>query len=381
MQLIGGVEDSWGGPSKVVVELAAGLAKRGHDVEIITTDVAPNNTRIDVPIGRTIQHEAGYSIRYHRCERLETPYVSSGMLRDVWKRARDFDLVHVHGVFNIPTSAGQAILRARKVPYVVRTCGNLDTWSMREKGRSKAIFYRMIERANLKAARRLHVSTRFEYDEVAAHDLKVPITICPQGVADGEPTNGAPSPNGERPYVLFLSRVNHKKGLIELVEAFSALATDYPTLDLVICGPEDRDYTKTLKARITSLGLTPRVLFQGMVRGALKTAWFENAAAFALPSHDENFGIVVVEAAQGGAPILVSHKVGLADAVAEHAAGIVCRRDAGEVETGLRQLLDAGRAHYAEGTASLAADFTWPRCIERIEAMYVDILAEVGGRR
>lgn len=377
LQLIAGVADDWGGPSKVVHELSAALAARGHEVEIVATDNTPTGGRLDVARGVTLRQPGGYAVRYHRADLLRPPYVSVSHALDVLLRARRFHVAHVHGLFNAPVTAAQLALRLRRLPYVVRACGMLDPYSLAQRGRVKSLYLDLLERPNLNAAARIHVSTRFEAEAVAALGLRTPVAVIPQGVATPPPAPPArPHP---RPYLLFLSRVAKKKGLALLVDAFAALAERHD-VDLVIAGPDEYGHRAEVEARVAARGLGGRVVFPGMVRGVEKAAWFGHAEAFVLPSDDENFGVVVVEAVALGAPAVVSDRVGLSDAVSETGAGAVVPRDVGALVAALDRVLARGRGAYAEACAAMAGRFTWAHAAAEIEALYAEVVAE-GSRR
>jgi len=378
LQLIAGVADDWGGPSKVVHELSAALAARGHEVEIVATDNTPTGGRLDVRRGVALPQPGGYSVRYQRADLLRPPYVSVAHAVDVLRRARRFDVAHVHGLFNAPVTAAQAMLRLRRVPYVVRACGMLDPYSLAQRGRVKSLYLDLLERPNLNGAARIHVSTRFEAEAVAALGLRTPVAVIPQGVA-APPEAPAERPHA-RPYLLFLSRIAKKKGLTLLVEAFAALA-GRRDIDLIIAGPDEYGHRAEVEALVAERGLMGRVIFPGMVRGADKAAWFAHAEAFVLPSDDENFGIVVVEAVQLGAPAVISDRVGLCDAVAETGAGAVVPRERDALVKALDGVLERGRADYGGACAEMAARFTWAHAAARIEAMYEEVQREGRGGR
>ncbi|MBW2531750.1 MAG: glycosyltransferase [Deltaproteobacteria bacterium] len=379
LQVVGGLAEGWGSPSKVVRELSGALAQRGHDVEIRTTDVAPAGARLDVPLDRPVRDEQGFAIRFYRCDRPHPPYPSLRLLRAIWRDAEAWDVVHVHGLFSIPTSMTLVALRTKATtPYVVRTCGMLDPYSLSQRRRLKTAYFRTLERSNLNGAARIHVSTPLEQQAVQALELTPPICVIPQGV---EPPAKAVGATPIRPYVLFLSRIARKKGLELLVRAFDRLAAERPALDLVIAGPDERGHRATIEGLAQRLGLTHRVRFPGFVRGQQKADLLGHAAAFALSSYDENFGIVVVEAVQAGTPVVVSNKLGLAATVAEHGAGEVVGLDVESIADGLRTVLSRGKQHYRAGLTAMGQSFEWGLAAERVAQMYRRVVAEHSARR
>ena len=378
LQIIAGVAREWGGPSKGIHEMSRAHVARGHTVEVVATDAAPGGARVDVPCGVSRITDGGYHIRYHRCDLLRPPYLSLGHTADIWRRARDFDIAHVHGLFNTPVTAAQAVLRARRVPYITEPHGMLDPYSLEQRGRAKAAYLRWLERPNLEAAARIHVSTPFEADGVRALGLRTPIAIIAQGV--DSPTRVPEVSPHPRPYLLFLSRVAKKKGLPLLIDAFATLAASHTDIDLMVVGPDELGHQAEVAARVASRGLAGRVFFPGMARGEEKAAWFAHAEALVLPSDDESFGVVVVEAVQLGTPAVVSDQVGLWDVVAETGAGEVVTRDATALAAALARVLARGRAAYAPACAEMAARYHWDEAAARIESLYHDVLAETSQR-
>lgn len=361
LHLNAGLALDWGGPSKVVREMAHHLALRGHAVTVMGGDVAPG--RVRAALGTANQPAASsYELRLHRTDWLGPPYPSAALLADVWRRARAFDVAHVHGLFNAPMTTAMLALRARRVPYVVRPCGMLDRWSLQERAKVKALYYRAVERANLEAAAAIQVSTAFEEEAVRSLGLKTRIERIPQGVGRETSVGARPWP---RPYVLFLGRVARKKGLALLIEATRGM-----DIDVVIVGPDELGHGAELD-RLASERGDGRVHRVGPERDpAKKAAWYAHAAALALLSADENFGIVVVEAAQRGAPLVVSDQVGLAPDVAETGAGRVVTRDVAAVRGALADVVARGREPFAEGAARLAERFAWEPLAARLEALY-----------
>lgn len=128
---------------------------------------------------------------------------------------------------------------------------------------------------------------------------------------------------GERPYLLFMSRIHPKKGCDLLVEAFARVAADYPEIDLVIAGPDQVGQKRELVAYARNAGIAERIHWPGMLTGPAKSGALRNAQAMILPSHQENFGIVVAEALAFSCPVLISNRVNIWREIAEAKAGFV----------------------------------------------------------
>ena len=140
------------------------------------------------------------------------------------------------------------------------------------------------------------------------------------------------------PYVLFLGRINWKKGLDRLLAAFARV----DDARLVIAGNDEEQYRPALEERARQLGLADRVTFTGPVHGAGKAALLTGAQLLVLPSYSENFGNVVLEAMAAGRPVVVTPEVGLAPVVTSTGAGLVA--DGGPERSEPRDRDAAGRS-------------------------------------
>jgi len=131
-----------------------------------------------------------------------------------------------------------------------------------------------------------------------------------------------------RRLLLFMGRLHPKKGCDLLVDAFAAAAREHPELHLVMAGPDPVGWQADLARRAAFLGVADRVCFPGMLTGDLKWAAFHAADALVLPSHQENFGVVVAEALACGLPVLLSQRVNIWREVLQSGAGLAAEDDA-----------------------------------------------------
>jgi glycosyltransferase involved in cell wall biosynthesis len=152
-----------------------------------------------------------------------------------------------------------------------------------------------------------------------------------------------PQLRGQR-ILLFLSRIHPKKGVDLLLEAFAAVASADPRLQLVIAGPDQVGWQAQLQQRATALGIADRITWPGMLSGDLKWGAFRTAELFCLPSHQENFGIVVAEALACGLPVAIAEPVNISSEVAGAYAGLVHADTATGTTGALRQWLTLSAA-------------------------------------
>jgi glycosyltransferase involved in cell wall biosynthesis len=150
-------------------------------------------------------------------------------------------------------------------------------------------------------------------------------TSAPPADADPQRTvflQRFPHLRGKR-LLLFLSRIHPKKGVDLLIEAFAAVASSDPRLQLVIAGPDQLGWQAALQQQAAELGIAERITWPGMLSGELKWGAFRCAELFCLPSHQENFGIVVAEALACGLPVAIAEPVNISAEVAAAGAGLV----------------------------------------------------------
>ena len=160
--------------------------------------------------------------------------------------------------------------------------------------------------------------------------------MAPPSVLPDVFLQGRPQLAGKR-LLLFLSRIHPKKGCDLLLAAFAASLAQDPLWHLVMAGPDQVGWRPQLEAQARHLGVADRVTWTGMLQGDEKWSAYAAADAFILPSHQENFGIVVAEALALGVPVLATHPVNTSALVAQSGAGLIESDD----EAGITRLLNS----------------------------------------
>ena len=244
------------------------------------------------------------------------------------------DVVHVHGLW-LPCLHRAAAWAARHdVPLVVSPHGMLTPWTLGQKRLKKAIAMALYQHRDLRVAALIHATADAEVEDVRRLGLRQPIVVAPIGVQLQPPrdrSSGGDQGSCRHRVALFVSRVHPKKGLPNLVEAWSRLKRESgdravngaggDSWHLVIAGPDEGGHTAELIAQAAASGLaverstsqplggaspTADIVFTGPVYDAQKTALYEAADLFVLPTHSENFGVVVLEAMACGLPVLTT---------------------------------------------------------------------------
>lgn len=394
LHVIGTMTAEHGGPDVAVFELARELAAAGERVSIWTTNLATRGDfrprlgpqMLDVPTDRATERE-GVEIRYFPATWPSRWRASRPMARALAPGVAAFDLIHIHTLYSFPTLvASRACLRAG-VPYLLRPHGMLDPYLRRRRRWRKLAYEWLFERRTLDAAAAIHFTTAEEKRLAAPLGLRAPGVVVPLGVRP-EDFACLPSPGvfraaypeiGRRRIVLFLGRLNFKKGLDLLARAFGTLLRRRDDVHLVLAGPDQENYGRRIRRWLDEQGVLGRTTFTGMLRGEAKLAALAAADVWALPSYTENFGLAVVEALAAGAPVVISDQVNIWPEIAAARAGVVVRCDAGELAAALDRVLDhpeETRAMAERGRALVRARFAWPAVAAEMLAVYRAILGD-----
>ena len=358
--------------------MTAALAERGMDVSVATTD-ADGSGRLDVPLDEPVV-EGNVTYRYF-ARTLPGKYkFSLPLWRWLDEHVGEFDVVHVHGVWEWSSVAGCRSARRHGVPYVLRTLGMLDAWSLSVRRWKKAPYYRAIERSHLRNASAIHATAPAEAESIAALGFGRWANIIPLGVSAPARLPGGRGASGGPVRLVFLSRLHPKKGLPLLFQAMRGAIELGADLTLDIIGDGDAAYVAEMRAR--SADLARRVRFRGHQSGDEKWEALAACDAFVLPSSQENFGIAVAEAMAAGLPVIISDQVAIAPDVERAGAGLVVPLAQAPLRDAMLRI--AGDAALRNGMGARArafaqASYSWAECARRVEDLYREIMAAPDG--
>lgn len=346
----------YGGPIVAVHGLCRALAERGHDVDVFTTNVDGDGV-LDVPLGTAVNLD-GVRVHYFSSP-LPRIYWSPQMGRALRARMRDCDLVHSHAIWLWPGHAASRAAHAANVPFVISPRGMLVPELIDAKSRVvKKLWMAAIERRNFARATAVHFTSAIEQQDAERTAMLLPSPfVVPNGI-DLEPR---PDVERDRNTLVFLGRINWKKGLDRTIDLM-------PRLDarLIIAGNDEENLTPRLRAQAERLGVADRVEFLGPRYGAAKWELLARATLFVLLSMSENFGNAVLEALMMETPAVLAPSVGLADDVVRANAGIV------DLEVLPALLGDRARREQMgrNGRALVESAFTWPSVAAQMEDAY-----------
>ncbi|MEZ2144650.1 glycosyltransferase [Bradyrhizobium sp. DN5] len=354
LQVIATADPRYGGPIEGIVRSSGALARFGHTRELATLDhpSAPWLKSSSIPV-----HALGSTRPETRRRWRWLPWVHYGYTAKLvpWLKANasNYDVVVVSGLWNYSTLAARQALVSLKVPYFVFTHGMLDPWFRKTyplKTFLKQISWWFNEGPLL--ANASGVLFTCEEERLLAKDAFWPYQIKEFVVGYGTSytANDAAAQVAEfrssirnlggKRFLLFLSRIHPKKGCDLLIEAFAKVAHSAPDLDLVMAGPDQIGWIAQLKKQATRYGIEDRIHWPGMLEGSKKWGAFHGCEAFVLPSHQENFGIVVAEALACGKPVLITDKVNIWREIERESAGIVEKDDGAGIVSLLERFMN-----------------------------------------
>jgi glycosyltransferase involved in cell wall biosynthesis len=318
--------------------MALAMSQRGNDVTLLST-VAPFTSAGPSGALADLVDTQVRLLGFPRSARL--PYDTSlPLLAWLKANASQYDLVEVHGVFDFPALASASLAKRLGVPFLVHPHGSLDPFDLRKHRMLKTALGRSWLRHLLAASESIVVTTpkegeRLETFGAVVHAEPLPLPyLCAVTHGDGDAFRqrvGA----GSRRVVLFLGRVDYKKGLSHLIDAAARLSKE--EIHFVIGGDTSSEYAQSLMRTVELRGLTS-VSFLGHLEPAAKADALAGSDVLALVSDNENYGLVLVEAAHFGVPMLVSSEVYLSDELELLGAARIVGRDGDSVATALREI-------------------------------------------
>ncbi len=330
LQVIRTLNPAWGGPVEVVRNLATGASARHIDSEVVSVDDPSADWFKSWSVPVTATGGAHFSFGFSR-------------KLDYWLDANvsRFDTVIVHSIWMYFSLATHRAAMRHCVPYYVYAHGALDPWfryRYPRKHLKKTIYWRLAEHKVLRDAAAVLFTTEEEKRlaegsfkpyvcraQVVGCGTEVPAeasVMQDHELALAEMTALYPQLQG-RSYLIYLGRIHEKKGVDLLLQGFAAARHFHPGLALVIAGPGDKRLLDQLHALSERLNLQDCIIWTGPLYGRTKWLALRSANAFALISHQENFGISVAEALGCRTPVLISNKVNIWPEIERSGAGLV----------------------------------------------------------
>jgi glycosyltransferase involved in cell wall biosynthesis len=310
---------------------------------------------------------------------------SPALYRAALDSAPHSDFISLHSMYSFPVLAGYAVSRRFKKPFGLWPHGVFAP-VQREVGKAKkSVYDAAIGKRILDDASVLFYSAEGERDEARPLGLKAPSVVIPHGMDPGRfadlPARGAfrqKYMGGYRgPLVLYLGRLNVKKGLDLLVESMAIVVREIPDVRLAIAGSgHPASFTAQVQEWITQAGTRQSTVVTGPLDEDDKLAAFSDCDVFVLPSAAENFGFAMFEAMASGRALVCSDTLNYAAEISGLGAGIAAKRTARDFAGAVAQLLSSPerRATMGQNGQRLARSYSWESCGRRLEIAIQSIL-------
>jgi glycosyltransferase involved in cell wall biosynthesis len=303
---------SIGGPARLIYDHTQIAVAEGHQVDILSP-LSPDDKLYPAPEGS----------RVIPC--LRTPIISRffrevslDLYRFLKAHITEYDIIHCHGLWHFGSIA--PFMVNKTVPKVITVHGVLDSWALAQSRWKKQLMDFLVQKKFMAKADLIHILNEDERQDVARYlGYKHPrVVLIPNGIQVSDFATLPPQGQFRQTFdiasdqriVLFMSRLNIKKGLDLLLPAFQQYCRSNSDAVLVLAGSDD-GYGQQAEQFISQNGLEKQIRLVGMLTGETKLAALADADVFVLPSYSEGLSMAVLEAMAAGVPTVISDRVGL----------------------------------------------------------------------
>jgi len=372
---------SYGGVSKIIINQLQVLGNFDISIDVLTTN-ANCLEKLEVPLNKWIDYKT-YRLQYFNCWYRNDFIVSPSLIKWLFQNVLDYDLVHAHTVFSPLISLSNIICQFHNVPYIMTPHGMLEPWALSYKSQKKQLYFNLFEKHILRKSRVIQASATDEANNLKSLGFEHSVVI-PNGIQRREFESLPHSDIFYEKYphtrnkslILFLGRIDPKKGLDLLAPAFARVHNRFPDTHLVVAGPDSIGFLPTVQKYFAKAECLDAVTFTGMLTGTLKLAALAAANFYVSPSYSEGFSISVLEGMASGLPCVITTGCNFPEAGKSQAAHVVdINTDA--IATALIQCLSQPQAAIAMGLRArefIFQNYTWERSAERLMQVYTAIV-------
>lgn len=361
----------YGGPTMSVSMLAEQLARATVHTEVYTT-TANGKHELDVKQGKAVLVD-GVNVTYFKRVTKDHTHFSPRLLLQLWRKCRQFDVVHIHGWWNTVSVLACWIAQRRRAMVIVSPRGMLSSYSFGNKNSlAKRLIHLLLGRSLLEKSF-IHATSHNEYEAVLSLLKPSAIFNIPNFIRLDRVSHSRAPLSDDVLRLIFFSRIEEKKGLDILLNALQRVSMPFR---LTVAGSGARAYADGLKKMAADYGIGDKINWIGF-QTEKKFEVLANHDLMVLPSYDENFGNVVIESLSAGTAVLISKQVGLADYVIEKHLGWVCECDAQSVADAINSIyLIKGKLNDIcnKAPSIIQNDFDANNIVDRYISMYHDVL-------
>ncbi|MEH1789738.1 MAG: glycosyltransferase [Nostoc sp.] len=382
LMVIPALGNVYGGPTKIVLELAESVAKLGVNVDIVATNANGSKT-LNVPLNKWTMVK-NYRVKYFSYLNFLDYKFTLSMTKWLFHNVSDYDMVHTNAIFSYPVLAAHLACQFRIVPYIATPHGMMEPWALAYKAWKKKFYFTLFENPSLQKANAIQLTASTEARHINTLDLKTPLIFIPNGIniTDFESLPSAELfyeqfPNTRnKTLIIFLGRIDPKKGLDLLATAFAEAHEKFPEAHLIVAGPDNTGFLPTAESYFSEAGCKDAVTFTGMLTGAIKYAALAAANIYVAPSYSEGFSMSVLEGMAAGLPCVITTGCNFPEAAEAEAASVVDINTDKIANALIRLLQDPIQAKNMGDRARqfILENYTWDRVASKLILVYQDII-------
>jgi glycosyltransferase involved in cell wall biosynthesis len=366
----------YGGPTESTYQLCRHLGGAGCLVRVLTTDANGLDQVLRVNTQAEVEFAPKFTVRY--CHRVLRHSVSPKLVQLLREYVCWADVVHLTTVYAFPIIPTLVACRLTSKPVMWSPRGVLQRWSGSRRPTAKLFWERICKNLAPKNMT-LHVTSNAEARESAGRLGEKRIVVIPNGVVVPDKLGSRIPGEKNQLRLLYLGRLDPKKGIENLLAACRLLLDDHVSFKLTIAGTGEPSYEDSLRARIVELRQTSTVSLIGDVRGGIKEEVFQQSDALVMPSFTENFGMAVAEALARGVPVIASRSTPWSD-VERVGCGLWVNNDsvslAGAIRLANTMPLESMGLR---GRDWMTKEFSWNPIALRMIQAYVELLSDARG--
>ena len=370
---------NWGGPITATYDLARKLAEDGQEVMVYTSDALDYNTNMNIE--RRVVMPEGFEIRYFKNRSKHFRYFfTPGMILSILKNANKFDIIHINSYRQFQDMISYFILSLLKKSYIITAHGSVlvdGKGQLYKKIYDLFIGGKLLHNAKKIIAFRTEQANDYEKLGVKKNQIQIiPNTIDIQKLPKKGSLRNSLNISSIEKIIMYLGRIDEKKGVGVLIEAFAKIKTD--NINLVIAGP-DFDFKENAQKMINDLGIDKRVYFTGLLDKKKKFEAFADADIVVCPSfYEAGISMVILEAASVAKPLIISNSIGFSKEAKEFNAALTCiPNNVQDLQNKIEDLLDDQKSAEEMGLRAqevIKKKFSWESSLKEHLDIYKQAL-------
>ncbi len=360
----------YGGPVFAAYHLCQKLAENGVDIDVITTNLN-GKEKLDV-VPNVFTSHSGFKVKYYN--KCLLPFFSFKMIFGLAKDIRDADVVHVQTIYSLSTLFALLHSYLQKKVVLLSPRGSLTGWSFIHRGFIKKLWIKFFIKPFHKRIF-WHATSEKEILEIKHFFPKANIELVSDGVCfeESEIKNECNKKWQNSYYIACLGRLHKVKGYDIMLKAMPYILKVYSNLKLFIAGMDEGEL-EVLKNLSQELKIQDNIEFVGQLDSENKNCFLKHAQCLVMPSHTENFGLVVTEALFQNTPVIASKNTPW-EVLETKQAGFHIINNPQSISQSVITLLN-DIEFYSKNTSNVVEQFSW----SKISKTYKTTLLKISKR-